>query len=486
MIFFPIHGSRIIEQDSCGLCRRCRRDDAVGIAALKGDKHQLPLGLLQRIRKQQHLRNQSVPESHSLWHILILRIAQKLPHIKARIVPADRVPLEANFMAVFCTGYRQDRVKGTRHAQGTGGDRAGFHHIAAPVAVISRGSVIASGDHHIDAGRVSGIIYLCHPFVVHRATGRAQGEVGAVHTQKDGVFHGRHQIIQIAVAVVVKDLHHHQLRLRGNAHGVHLELFLGLIHQIAGYNSGHVGAVAKHGLVIGAKIGLPIAIVVAIGNLAAVIHLICRQPFRQGLCMQHIGGQNVPNGSFVQGNQALILGLNGKGRVLEAQACVDDGYAHTLSRVPQVPGSSCPHEGGGVLQIGRNPTAYRCCMNLGNGIAGHQECLFHTIHSVDSRQICVLHGGRNGVGQKCEVLGNLNVVSQLPANGLRHHLLLLFHSLHGVAFRRSQFLAQMYLHGVHLTDGVCLKGNHHSDHSRRRIGFRQEAELLTIFYLDAA
>ena len=125
-------------------------------------------------------------------------------------------------------------------------------------------------------------------------------------------------------------------------------------------------------------------------------------------------------------------------------------------------------------------------MNLGNGIAGHQERLFHTIHPVDSRQICVLHGGGNGVGQKSEVLGNLNVIPQLPADGLRHHLLLLFYSLHGIAFRRSQVLAQMNLHGVHLTDSVCLKGDHHADHGGRSIGLRQEAELLAIFHLDAA
>ena len=42
VIFFPIRGSRIIEQDSCGLRRRRCRDYAVGIAALKGDKYQLP------------------------------------------------------------------------------------------------------------------------------------------------------------------------------------------------------------------------------------------------------------------------------------------------------------------------------------------------------------------------------------------------------------------------------------------------------------
>ena len=88
-IFFPIRWSRIIEQDSCCLCRRRCRDDLVGIAAFKGDKYQLPLGLLKRVRKQQHFRYQSVPESHALRCILILRIAQILPHIKARIVPAD-------------------------------------------------------------------------------------------------------------------------------------------------------------------------------------------------------------------------------------------------------------------------------------------------------------------------------------------------------------------------------------------------------------
>ena len=91
---------------------------------------------------------------------------------------------------------------------------------------------------------------------------------------------------------------------------------------------------AKHGLVIGTKIGLPVAIVVAIGNLAAVVYLICRQPFRQGLCMQHIGGQKVPNGSLVKGNQALILGFDGKRRILKAQAGVDDGHTHTLARIP--------------------------------------------------------------------------------------------------------------------------------------------------------
>ena len=247
-----------------------------------------------------------------------------------------------------------------------------------------------------------------------------------------------------------------------------------------------MGAMAKHGLVIGAKIGLPIGIVVAIGNLAAVVYLIHGQPFCQGLCMQHIGGQNVPNGSFVKGDQALVFGLNRKGRILEAQSGVNDGHAHALACIPQIPCAICTHEGTGVLQIRGNSTAYRSCVNVGNGIAGHQKCFFHAIHPVDRRQIRILDSRRNSVGQKREVLGNLNVIPKLPADGLRHHLLLLFHSLHGIVLFLSQFLAQMHLHGVHLTDSVGLKGDHHADHSRRGIGLCQEAELLAIFHLDAA
>ena len=192
------------------------------------------------------------------------------------VVPADSTQapdcVNGDFLRIFHTGHRQHGVKGAGHAQGAGGDGAGFHQALAPEAPVAGGGVVAGGHHHMDARFPGGVIDLCHPFIVMGTAGGAKGQVGTVHTQNNGVFHGGNQVVEVTHAVHIKHLHDDQLCLRGNAQGLHVELLLDFLRQVTRHNAGHVGAVAQAGVVIGAEVGQAVCVVEAEGNLAAVVH----------------------------------------------------------------------------------------------------------------------------------------------------------------------------------------------------------------------
>ena len=108
----------------------------------------------------------------------------------------------------------------------------------------------------------------------------------AVDAEGNGVFNGGDEIIEVAVAALVKDLHDDKLCLRRNAEGRHIELLLIRFGQVARDDTGNMCAVAHHSVVIGAEVGLAVGIVEAKRDLAAVINGVKRRGLIQLFGMQ--------------------------------------------------------------------------------------------------------------------------------------------------------------------------------------------------------
>ena len=149
----------------------------------------------------------------------------------------------------------------------------------------------------------------------------------------------------------VGNIHHQELSLRRNAHGVHLELLLRSLRHITCHNSGHMGAMGNTG-VVAAKVSGGGAVAKAKGNLAAVVGVIRRDALGQRLRMKLMVGQDLLDVSLGECHGRLVGRIDGENRVVVEQAGVDDGHAHTGAIKAIVPGGGSTHAGSHVLHIG--------------------------------------------------------------------------------------------------------------------------------------
>ena len=438
------HGSRF------GL--HCLGHDAVCISALEGGEHELSFCVLPPGGVGQELTCQALLEAHAFRDGFGLLVGEELPETLGTVVPADggEAPdcLKRNFLGIFHTGHCQHGVKGAGHAQGAGGDGAGFHQALAPETPVAGGGVVAGGHHHVDARRPGGVVNFRHALVIMRTTGGTQGQVGAVHAQGNGVFHSGNQVVEVAHAVHVKHLHDDQLCLRGNAQGLHVELLLDLLRQIARHNASHVGAVAQAGVVIGAEVGQAVCVVEAEGNLAAVVHGVQAGLLGQGFGVEVVGLQNGGDVLLGVGHPALVLGLLDEAGVFVAEAGVEDGHAHALALIAQVPGPGCAHGRACGVHIGqelRSGLDHRS-LRFRHREGRHQKGGLDPGLPIQLLEVAVLHCDGDGVGQEGEVVRNLQVIAQLLLQGLGLHGLPLGDAGHSGLLRLPQGLAQEHGH----------------------------------------
>ena len=234
------------------------------------------------------------------------------------------------------------------------------------------------------------------------------------------------------------------------------------------------------GVVIGAKVGQAIGIVEAEGNLAAVIHAVHRHILGKRLGVEIGFGQDGGDICLLECNAVGVLRLDGEDLVLIAEASVDDGHAHALTLIAQVPGGVGAHGGAHIFHIGQKICAagYRSGFQLRDGKAGHQEGLFDARQLVQLCQIPILHRGRDGVGQKTELSGHMDVIAQGFADALDLSLLTADDGLHGRLLLRPQSLAQMDLHGVYGSDGGVFKGDHDPNIGVLSVGSGVQADGL--------
>ena len=132
---------------------------------------------------------------------------------------------------------------------------------------VAGGGVVAGGHAAtwMPASR-GGVIDLCH--ALHSNAGPqadAKGQVGAVHAENNGVFHGGNQVVEVTrcrpwsnTFMMISCASGAMPRVRpcGAAPGLRFG-------QVSRHDAGHVGAVAQAGVVIGAEVGQAVCVVEA-------------------------------------------------------------------------------------------------------------------------------------------------------------------------------------------------------------------------------
>ena len=406
----------------------------------------------------------------------------------AGIVPAeDAQGIEPLHAFVFGAGDGQDGVERAGHAQRAAGDARGLDLLIAPEALCAGKAIVAGGDADADTRCGGGVIDLGHALVVIRAAGKAEGEVRTVDAEGDGVFNGSDEIIEIAVAALVKDLHDDKLCLRRDAEGRHIELLLIRFGQVARNDTGNVCAVAHHSVVIGAEVGLAVGIVEAKRDLAAVINGVKRRGLIQLFGMQGLAVEDGCDVFLAVGNGVRIGGFLGERRVLEAQAGVDDGDAHAGAVIARVPCGVRAHTGGRELHVRADLRGVRLHgIDLRHGVARGKEDLLDARQLAERFHIAIGNRGGNSVRHEGELTSDLDAVAKLLLRDGKDGGLAVLHALHGGQLCLAEALAQLNGHAVHLTDGRGLKRDDNLDLVVLLVGLAHNSDLVAVAVILAA
>ena len=205
--------------------------------------------------------------------------------------------------------------------------------------IVCGGSLVAGGDHHIDAGLLrpgihAGIgeiavrLLLVLIAVLGKAGGRAQGQIHRIGAQLHGVVQtGQDDIVAGGAGIIGKDLHDHQLSIGRHAPEI--------VPVVAGHRTGHMDAV---GLAYRLGIGITICIVIAEGGLFIDVHLVHIAYAAGQLTLQHPG-----NVGFVV---LAVFRHDGEGLMVFVKARVQDGHNGARAVIAQGVGLIGAHHAG--------------------------------------------------------------------------------------------------------------------------------------------
>ena len=491
---FLLGGCRVVEHDTgCTGRLRCG-DHSVAVSALERDEHDLAFGIVDgfsvSIRAADELlrRAQALIEALALGNAVQLADAHQLLHVHGLVEPAECANIAEPLHAfVFGAGDRQDGIERAGHTERAGGDAGGLDLLVAPEAFDAGEAVVAGGNADTDARCGGGVIDLSHALVVIRAAGDTEGQVRAVHAERDRVLNCGNQVVEVAVALLVENLHDDELCLRRDAEVGHVELLLIRLGQVARDDAGNVRAVAHPGVVVGAEVGHVVAVVEAERDLAAVINGVDGRIFVQLLGVQGLAFEDGGDVGLAVGDGIGVGRLLVEGRVFIAQAGVDDGDAHAGAVKARIPRGVRAHTGSGELHIRGDLGGFRFHgIDLRHGVARGKEYLLNARQAAERFHVAVGNGRGDGVGHERELARDLHAAAELPLGGGDDGGLAVLHLPHGGLFGLTEALAQRNGHAVHFTDRRFVEQDDDLDLIRLFVAVAHDGDLVARVVILAA
>ena len=310
--------------------------------------------------------------------------------------------------------------------EGAGAAAGGVVHVVDVQVGIPHGGVVGGVVPHTAVARGEGhhsavLNQLVHGVFITAGEAEAggagaEGQVGGVAAQDDGVLDGDNVIGVVGAAADAEDLHDDDLGVRGNTLGADgLEsgnkLAVDLDEAVGCGNAFHVGAVLTLGVLhVLDVIHALVNVVVAVGDLGVAVSRSAGTDGGVQLALDSVdlvGSQQIQAGNvFIVGHslffgglgQGVFQGLAGEGLVLTVDTGIDDGNLAAGAGITVGPGDvGADHVGGGAVVGLVSLLVY---LRL---IAILQEHVLDTVDGLDGLDLSVEHVRRDVVGRKSQI-----------------------------------------------------------------------------------